>query len=106
MIIGRLFLLSTTLHSSLYTRKLLCSVQRRFVGMSQSESGYFPLVGQSLLQRAPLEGVVHSLEEVPVQLAMTLEVVISHDGHNCVRIEVSETLASTSSGTDTLFASS
>ena len=106
MIIGRLFLLSTTLYSSLYMRKLLCSVQGRFVDISLNESGYFPPVSQSLLQRGPLEGVVHSLEEVPVQLAMTLEVVISHDGHNCVRIEVSETLASTSSGADTLFASS
>ena len=87
-------------------RKLLCSVQRRFVDTSLNESGYFPPVGQSLLQRVPLEGVVHSLEEFLVQLAMTLEVVMSHDGHNCVSIEVSETLASTSSGADTLFASS
>ena len=76
MIIGRLFLLSTTLYWSLYMRKLLCSVQRLFVYISLNENGYFPLVGQSLLQRVPLEGVVHSLEEVPVQLAMTLEVVI------------------------------
>ena len=86
-------------------RKLLCSVQRRFVDISPNESGYFPPVSQSLLQRGPLEGVVHSLEEVPVQVAMTLEVAISHDGHNCVSIEVSETLASTSSGADALFAS-